>query len=63
MSWGLFPVLWQLLWSLVFLSHLLDCSVLSVSLFPGAELSPPISMPQIFVSLPFLAHCTLLWSL
>lgn len=37
---GLFPVPWQLLWSLISLSHLLDCSLLSVSslnvsLLPG----------------------------
>lgn len=55
MSWGLFPVPRELLWSLVSLSHFLDCSLLSVSslsvslvvsLLPGAELSPPIFMPS-----------------
>lgn len=29
--WALFPVPWQLLWSLVSLSHHLDCSLLSIS--------------------------------
>lgn len=62
MSWGLFPVPWELLWSLVSLSHFLDCSLLSVSslsvslvvsLFPEAELSPPIFMPS---TSQFLSH-------
>lgn len=62
--WGLFPVLWRLLWSLVSLSHLLVCSLLtissmSVSLLPGAELSPPIFMPSAPQFLPpLLVHFT-----
>lgn len=57
---GLFPVPWQLLWSLVSLSHLLDCSLLSVSSF-----LVPISVPPhlhapcspIFVSTPPFGAC------
>lgn len=58
LPWGLFSVPWDLLWSLVCLSHLLDCSLLSVSsltvsLISGAELSLPIFMPP---TPQFLSH-------
>lgn len=61
--WVLFPVPWELLWSLVSLSHLhcslLSISSLNVSLLSGAELSSPhlhASCSPIFVSPPLLVR-------